>query len=236
MNEKLRDIKKNKSGESKLKSNDNKLRTSLWEAITALTSLAERDPYTAGHQERVAHLACAIASEMGLSKNKIESIRTSGIVHDIGNVYLPGKILTKPGCLTEIEFELIKLHPAVGWDILRTIDFPWPVAEIVHQHHERLDGSGYPRGLKGKDILLEAKVLAVADVVEAISSRRSYRKSLGIKEAIKEIKNKRGILYEPSVVDACIEVVSDKEYFSNYRLKNRTNPCVKDKNTKQKAS
>lgn len=227
-------MRKNKAGESTQLSDVP--RTWLWEAIVALASLAERDPYTAGHQERTAHLACAIATEMGLSANTIEAIRISGIVHDIGNVYLPAEILTKLGSLTDTEFQVIKLHPAVGWDILITIDFPWPIAEIVCQHHERLDGSGYPKGLKGKDILLEAKILAVADVVEAITSRRSYRKSFGIKKAIEEIKSKKGILYEPAVVDACLKVVVKNKFFSYYPSKKKSHPPTEGKTTQKKAS
>ncbi len=229
-----RDITEHKAGEKELKSSVSKLRTNLWDALTALASLAEKKvPHAAGHQDRVSHLACAIATEMGLSKDQIEGIRVSGIVHDVGMMNVPTEILTKPGNLTKVEFELVKLHPTVGRDILKTIDFPWPVAKIVYQHHERLDGSGYPKRLIDKDIMLEAKILAVADTVEAICSNRPHRASLGIKEAIKEIEKKKGIYYDPRVVDVCIKIVSKKEFtFSHPHLKNTTGRATK-KNTEQ---
>ena len=176
-----------------------KLRKAMGGIINAMVSTVEvRDPYTAGHQARVADLARAIAQEMGLTENEIDGIRMAGTLHDLGKVNIPAEILSKPGRLSEIEFSLIKMHPRVAFDILKEIDFPWPIADMVYQHHERLDGSGYPQGLKGKDLLLSGKILTVADVVEAIASHRPYRPALGIKTALDEIYVKRGIYYEPS--------------------------------------
>ena len=175
-------------------------------------TLETRDPYTAGHQQRVANLARAIAVEMGISEDKIEGIKMAGIIHDIGKIAVPAQILTKPGVLTDLEFNLIKTHAQVGYDILKTIDFPWPIAQMVHQHHERMDGSGYPQGLSGKDILLGARILAVADVVEAMASHRPYRPALGIDKALDEISRNRGVLFDPEVVDACLKLFTEKEF------------------------
>jgi HD-GYP domain-containing protein (c-di-GMP phosphodiesterase class II) len=181
--------------------------------VNALASVAEvRDPYTAGHQQRVTRLAVAIATEMGLPQEQIEGIHVAGTLHDVGKLHVPAEILSKPGKLNEAEFNLVKLHSQAGYDILKTVEFPWPVAQIVLQHHERLDGSGYPQGLSGEDILLEAKILAVADVVEAMASHRPYRPSLGMGQALDEISKKSGILYDPKVVDACFKLFYDKEF------------------------
>lgn len=181
--------------------------------IHALATTVEmRDPYTAGHQRRVAELACAIAEEMGLSKDQIEGIHVAGLLHDIGKIAIPAEILTKPTKLTKLEFELITTHSQVSHDILKGIEFPWPVADIVVQHHERLDGSGYPNGLKGDEILLEARILAVADVVEAMASHRPYRPALGIDKALAEIEEKRGRLYASEVVDACLKLFREKGF------------------------
>jgi putative nucleotidyltransferase with HDIG domain len=171
---------------------------------TISVTVEKRDPYTAGHQKRVALLAREIAKEMGLSREEIEAVRVAGIVHDLGKIYVPAEILNKPGRLHELEFALIKTHPQVGYDILKAIDFPWPLAEIIRQHHERLNGSGYPSGLKEEDILLPAKILAVADVVEAMASHRPYRPALSIEEALAEIRKNRGVLYDPMAADACL--------------------------------
>ena len=176
------------------------------ETVSALsTAIEKRDPYTAGHQRRVAELACAIAGVMGsLDDDRIKGVRTAAMVHDIGKLYVPFELLTKPGQLTDIEFELIKTHPQAGYEILQGIEFPWPIAQIVQQHHERLDGSGYPLGLAGDEIILEAHIIAVADAVESMSSYRPYRPGRGIKPALQEIVNGRGRSYDPMVVDACM--------------------------------
>jgi len=149
---------------------------------------------------------------MGLNKEIIAEIRVAGALHDIGKMYIPSEILTKPGNLTELEYEMIKAHPKVGYNILKTIDFPWPIAPIVLQHHERVDGSGYPSGLSAKDILLESRILGVADVVEAMSSHRPYRPALGIDKALEEISKKRGRLYDPDVVDVCLKLFAEKRF------------------------
>jgi len=170
-----------------------------------------RDPYTAGHQKRVADLACAIAKEMGLSQWHIEGIRITGLLHDVGKLVVPAEILSKPGPISQYEFSIIKTHPEVGNEILKGIDFPWPVTQAILQHHERLDGSGYPKGLSGKDIILEAKILGVADVVEAMSSHRPYRPALGLDRALQEISKERGVLYDAEVVDACLRLSQRNE-------------------------
>lgn len=173
---------------------------------TIAVTVEKRDPYTAGHQKRVAHLAQAIAEEMALPEEKVEAVRMAGTVHDLGKIYVPAEILNKPGRLLDIEFSLIKNHARVGYDILKAVDFPWPIAKIILQHHERLNGSGYPLGLKGDEVVLEAKILAVADVIEAMASHRPYRAALNIEMALDEIYRNRGILYEPKVVDACLQL------------------------------
>lgn len=191
----------------------NQLRRTLKAAIDSLASAIEmRDPYTAGHQERVTRLARAIAVEMGLSGEHIESIEIAGIIHDLGKLYVPAEILSKPTKLTEVEYSMIKMHVQAGYTILSKIDFPWPIADIVHQHHEYINGSGYPRGLSGKDILIEARILCVADIVEAMSSHRPYRPALGIQAALDEIIQKRGLLYDREVVDACLRLFKDKNF------------------------
>jgi len=173
---------------------------------TVALIIEQKDPYTAGHQKRVANLACAIAAEIGLTEDKIMGIRTSATVHDLGKIHVPAEILSKPEKLYKKEFALIEDHPQIGYEILKGIEFPWPVAQIVLQHHERLDGSGYPQGLSAEDIMLEARILGVADVVEAITSHRPYRPALGINKALEEISKNRGILYDPKVVDACLSL------------------------------
>lgn len=174
-----------------------------------------RDPYTSGHQRRVAELACAVAERMGLDGYLREGLRVAGLLHDVGkSLVVPMEILSKPGKLSEAEFALIKMHPKAGYDILSPVDFPWPVAEAVYQHHERLDGSGYPRGLKGEEIIPEARILAVADVVEAMTSHRPYRPALGLEEALGEIKGGKGKLYDPEAVEACLKVFEEGFPFS----------------------
>lgn len=208
-----RDITERKKAEEELKQTLKKLRGALGGIIQVIESITEeKDPYTSGHQRRATDLARSIAKEMGLSTERIDAIRMAGAIHDIGKISIPTEILSKPTPLTEAEFEIIKKHPQVGYDILKNIKFPWPVAEIVLQHHERLDGSGYPKGLKGGQILIEARVLGVADVVEAMSSHRPYRAALGEKKALEEIKKNKGTLYEPKAVDACVKLIAKKGY------------------------
>jgi putative nucleotidyltransferase with HDIG domain len=175
-------------------------------------TIESRDPYTAGHQQRVTQLVSALAQEMGLSEKEVEGVKMASLIHDIGKISIPAEILSKPGKLTEIEFSLVKTHAQAGYEILKDIEFPWPIAQIVLQHHERLDGSGYPLGLKDKKILLEAKIIGVADVVEAMASHRPYRPGLGIEKALEEISQKKGILYSPEVVDICIKLFTEKGF------------------------
>jgi PAS domain S-box-containing protein len=190
-----------------------KLRRSLESTIEAIAATMEtRDPYTAGHQRRVAVLAAAIAGEMGLEPLAVEGLRFGALIHDLGKIQVPAEILAKPTRLSKLEFELIKVHAQAGYDIIKGIDFPWPVALMVLQHHERLDGSGYPQGLKGDAIAPEARILAVADVVEAMSSHRPYRPGLGIEAALKEIEDKRGKWFEPVVVNACLRLFREKSF------------------------
>lgn len=190
-----------------------RLHAGLEEALEAITALVEmRDPYTAGHQRLVAQLAIAIAREMGLPEEQIHGIRLAGIVHDLGKIRIPAEILSKPGVLSDLELRLIQTHPQAGYDALKGIEFPWPIANIVWQHHERLDGSGYPRGLKDGEILLEAQIMAIADVVVSIETHRPYRPALGLDAALKEITDNRGKLYSPEAVDACIRLFKEKGY------------------------
>lgn len=192
------------------------------EIIQAIASTTEGgDSYTGGHQIRVAYLAKVIAMEMGLSDEQVEGLHMAGLIHDLGKICVPPEILSKPGKLTEHEFSLIKIHSEAGYEILKEIKFPWPIPEIVLQHHERLDGSGYPHGLKKGQILQEAEILAVADVVEAMASHRPYRPALGIETALEEISQNRGILYAPEVVDVCLRLFREK----NFDLEN---PCPID--------
>jgi len=189
------------------------LQKTLEGTISALIMTVEyRDPYTGGHQQRVSDLASAIAKEMGFPEDKIMGIRMAGLLHDIGKIAIPVEILSKPGRLSKTEFELIKNHPQVGYDILNSIKFPWPISQIVLQHHERIDGSGYPNGLSGNEILIEAKILGVADVVEAMASHRPYRAALGIDKALEEISNNKGIYYDTEAANACLRVFKDKKF------------------------
>jgi len=189
------------------------LRQSLEDSIKAIADTVEmRDPYTAGHQRRVGQLAASIARELGLSEDAIRGIELAASIHDLGKISVPAEILSKPGKLSAIEFMLIKSHSQAGFDILKDINFPWPIATMVLQHHERLDGSGYPQGLKGEQIPLESRILAVADVVEAMASHRPYRAALGIDPALKEIERGRGTSFDAAVVDACTRVFSEKRF------------------------
>jgi putative nucleotidyltransferase with HDIG domain len=190
-----------------------KLRKAMMGIIQGMTLTVEvRDPYTAGHQRRVANLARYIATDMGFSEHQVDGIRTAGVLHDLGKVSVPVELLTKPSRLTEIEFKMIQTHPQVAFDILKEIDFPWPIAQIVYQHHERMDGSGYPSGTSDEAILFEARIIAVADIVEAMVSHRPYRPALGIEEAMKEISRKKGTMYDAHVVDACVGLFRNKVF------------------------
>jgi PAS domain S-box-containing protein/putative nucleotidyltransferase with HDIG domain len=208
-----RDISDRKRAEEKLQRSYEKLHDTMIATVNTLASTVEmRDPYTAGHQRRVTILACAMAEEMGLTEEQFDGLRMAGLVHDIGKFSVPVEILNKPGRISETEFNIIKVHPQAGYNILKEIEFPWPVAQIVLQHHERLDGSGYPEGLKNGGIMLEAKILAVADVVEAMASHRPYRPALGIEAALEEIEKNQGILYEPEIVDVCQRLFTEKGF------------------------
>lgn len=207
------DVTEPKLAEEKLGQSYERLQKAMDGAIQAIALIVEtRDPYTSGHQQRVARLASAIAEEMGLPKEQIETIRISGILHDIGKIYVPAEIMSKPGILNDSEMNMIKTHPQVGCDILKTLELPWLICPMVFQHHERMDGSGYPKGLSGESIMLEARILAVADVVEAMASHRPYRPALGIEKALEEISQNRGLLYDFRVVDACIKLFSEKKF------------------------
>jgi PAS domain S-box-containing protein len=202
-----------KLAEKKLQDTLNSLRRAVNTTIQVMVSAVEtRDPYTAGHQIRSADLARAIATEMGLSPEKIDGLRMAGSIHDIGKLSIPAEILSKPTKLSEIEFSLIKEHAQRGYEMLKDVESPWPLAEIVYQHHERMDGSGYPRSLKGEEILIEARILTVADVVEAMASHRPYRPGLGIAAALNEIEQNSGTLYDNAVADACLRLFREKGF------------------------
>ncbi|MGA7966279.1 MAG: HD-GYP domain-containing protein, partial [Gammaproteobacteria bacterium] len=188
-------------------------RKTLKETVRAVARTVEmRDPYTAGHQQRVAELSRAIAEEMGLTSEETEGIYLGALIHDTGKICVPAEILAMPRRLTDIEMEMIRSHPENGYQILKEIDFPWPVARIVLEHHERMDGSGYPKGLCGEEISLEARIVCVADVVEAMASNRPYRPGLGMDKALDEISKNRGIFYASDVVDACLLVCKEKGF------------------------
>lgn len=190
-----------------------KLKKALDGSVHAMSIIVEsRDPYTAGHQRRVADLACAIAGRIGLSEDQTDGLRMGAIIHDIGKISIPAEILSKPGELSEIEFSLVKAHPKVAYEILRSIEFPWPIAQMVLQHHERMDGSGYPSGLTGEEIITEARILSVADVVESMSSHRPYRPSLGIDKALEEISEGKGVVYDTEVAEACLCLFKEKVF------------------------
>jgi PAS domain S-box-containing protein/putative nucleotidyltransferase with HDIG domain len=209
----IRDISELVSSREQIETTLNDLRKALGGTIEAMALTVEtRDPYTAGHQRRVSNLARGIATEMGVSEAQIQGIRMAGVIHDIGKISVPGEILSKPGNISQNELGIIREHPQVGYNILKTVDFPWPIAQIVLQHHERMDGSGYPNGILGENILLEARILAVADVVEAMASHRPYRAALGINLALNEILKNRGSFYDPKVVDACLRLFNEKGY------------------------
>jgi PAS domain S-box-containing protein/putative nucleotidyltransferase with HDIG domain len=206
----MSDITERVRAEEELQQSYVNLRRALEGTVHTLVSAIEmRDPYTGSHQRRVTQLARAIANEMGLPEEQTEGLRMAGLIHDLGKITVPAEILSKPSQLTELEFGLIKMHPQVGYDVLKEMDFPWPVAQIVLQHHERMDGSGYPQCLSGEEIILEARILGVADVVEAMASHRPYRPPRGIDKALEEISQNKGILYDSEVVDACLKLFAE---------------------------
>ena len=199
--------------EAQVEERTRKLKSNMLDFITTIASTVEmRDPYTAGHQRRVASLASAIARGLKLPEDQVEGLHLAAVVHDVGKIQVPAEILSKPTRLNEIEFRLIKEHPKTGFEVLSSIDFPWPIAEIVLQHHERLDGTGYPGKLKGQETLLEAKILAVADTVEAMASHRPYRAGLGIDAALEEISANKGTLFDPAVVEVCIKLFREQGF------------------------
>lgn len=190
-----------------------KLKNAMEGVIIGFSTIVEtRDPYTAGHQQRVTRLAVAIAGMMGLDEDQTAALRLAAMVHDIGKIYVPADFLNKPGKLSEVEYSIIWTHPQMGRDILKSVDFVWPISEIVMQHHERMNGSGYPKGLSGEDIMLEARILSVADVIDAMGSHRPYRPSLGMEKALEEIETKRGSHFDSNVVDACLHLFREEGF------------------------
>jgi len=207
------DITERRRAEAQLTENALQFRNLFTSTIHVLSGVIDkRDPYTAGHQLRVAKLASAIGTEMGLDADRVEGLYLGGLIHDIGKISVPSDILSRPGRLNEMEYGLIKYHPSVGFDIVAGLDLPWPIKEIIIQHHERLDGSGYPNHCKGDEIILEARIVAVSDVVEAISSHRPYRAALGIEAGLKEIRRGRGVHYDKDVVKACLRLFKENRF------------------------
>jgi HD-GYP domain-containing protein (c-di-GMP phosphodiesterase class II) len=213
-NEQLRrEVDHRRNVQRKLQQSLDHLKKIIGGSVMAIAMTVEkRDPYTYGHQQRVAELARAIGVEMGLSSDRVEGLAIASAIHDIGKISLPAEILTKPSHLSSLEMSLIQAHSQAGYDILKSVDFPWPVAQIVLQHHERLNGTGYPQGLSGEGILKEARIVGVADVVETMSSHRPYRPSMGVDKALEEISAKKGILYDPEAVDACLTLIEEKHF------------------------
>ena len=209
----MQDISDRKVAEEQISRYAKQLEQAFMQMVTLATTLSEmRDAYTAGHEKRVAEIAVAIGAEMGLDPERLEGLKVGGYLHDVGKVSIPSEILAKPGRLSPIEYELIKSHAQAGYDVLKSIEFPWPVAQIAHQHHERIDGSGYPRGLKGDQIILEARIVAIADVVESMGSHRPYRAALGIDKALAEIERGAGSLYDPVIAAVCLRLFREKHY------------------------
>jgi len=207
------DVTERRVAEENHKKQAERLLKAMEDTINVLAMTVEvKDPYTSGHQRRVSNLATCIAKEMRLPEERIKGIRIAGVIHDIGKMHVPSEILSKPGRLNDVEFEMIRMHPKAGYEILKIVDFPWPIAQIVLQHHERMDGSGYPGHLLGEDIILEARILAVADVVESMASHRPYRPALGIEKALEEISQKIGVLYDSEAVDACLNLFKEKGF------------------------
>ncbi|MFY9328924.1 MAG: PAS domain S-box protein [Georgfuchsia sp.] len=209
----IQDISEKKRAEEAIQHYIGELKTAFMGTVEVATIMSElRDPYTAGHERRVAEIAVAIGAELGLDENRQEGLKVAGSLHDIGKINIPSEILSKPGKLSAIEYQLIQGHPQAGYDVLKSVEFPWPVAQVALQHHERINGSGYPQGLKGEEILFEARIMAVADVVEAISSHRPYRPGMGIDKALAEIERGRGSAYDPVVADACLRLFRERGY------------------------
>ncbi len=209
----MQDISDKRRAEEQIQRYVAQLETAFMSTVEVATTLSEmRDPYTAGHERRVGKIAVAIGAELGFDERRIEGLRVAGYLHDIGKITIPAEILSKPGKLSPLEFRLIQAHPQASHDVLKDVEFPWPVAEVALQHHERMDGSGYPQGLKGEAILLEARIMAAADVIEAMSSHRPYRPGLGIEAALAEIERGRGSAYDPVVADACLRLFREKGY------------------------
>lgn len=204
------DLTDHKQAEKELRESYEVVRRTLLGTVDALAAAVEkRDPYTAGHQRRVSNLAAAVAREMNLPPDQASAIHIAGTVHDVGKIYVPAEILSKPSRLTEIEMMMVRTHPQAGFDVLKTVDFPWPVAEIVLQHHERLNGSGYPRALAGEEISLDARILAAADVVEAMVSHCPYHPAHPLEKALEEIVANKSALYDPDVVDTMVKVLTE---------------------------
>jgi PAS domain S-box-containing protein len=209
----LQDISEKKRADDEIKRYIAQLETAFMSTVEVATTMSEmRDPYTAGHERRVAEIAVAIGAELGFDGHRREGLRVAGYLHDIGKIMIPSEILSKPGKLSAVEFQLVKGHSQASYDIMKTVEFPWPVALVALQHHERMDGSGYPQGLKGEAIVLEARIMAVADVVEAMASHRPYRPGLGIDKALSEIERGRGTAYDADVADACLRMFREKRY------------------------
>jgi PAS domain S-box-containing protein/putative nucleotidyltransferase with HDIG domain len=209
----LKDVTDLRRSEIELKKSFEKLQLALSGTISVISLISEsRDPYTAGHQRKVAELASAIAREMGLPEDRVKMIHMAGLIHDIGKIKVPAEILSRPGTLDAIEFSLLKTHPGTGYGILNKVDFPAPIAQIVYQHHEKMDGSGYPLMISGDQIILEARIITVADVVEAMASHRPYRPSLGMEKALHEIRIGSGVIYDAEVADACLSLFSTNRF------------------------
>ncbi|MDH4127761.1 MAG: DUF3365 domain-containing protein [Spirochaetota bacterium] len=209
----IMDITDRKRSEEEQKENTEKLLSAMKETIQAMAMMVEvRDPYTAGHQKRVAKLAISIATEMNLPQNQIEGIHLASLIHDIGKIQVPAEILNKPTKLHDIEYQLVQTHTQVGYEIIKTIDFPWPIADIIHEHHEKLDGSGYPNGLTDRKIRLEAKIICVADVIDAMISHRPYRPAYTLDYALNEIYKYKGRFYDENVVDICFKLFKEKNF------------------------
>jgi putative nucleotidyltransferase with HDIG domain len=209
----VRDITQQVEYDRRIQESMDTLTRAMYGTIEAITKTVEtRDPYTAGHQKKVANIAKEIARDMGLSRDVIESVNLAGQIHDLGKIAIPSEILNKPGRINEIEFALIKTHSEMGYEIMKNIDFPWPIADIVLQHHEKIDGNGYPRGLKGDEILIQARIIAVADVLEAMASHRPYRAALGLDAAFDELKKNSGTHFDPEVVASCIRIFKEKNF------------------------